>query len=95
MVGRQGIEPRMPEAPDLQSSAVANAAHGPWLERVGGIEPPWPAWKAGAQPMSQTRIEISTVKDRYFLLRFERRKTLRPGSFRVPGLSGTHSVREC
>ena len=29
MVGSQGIEPRMPEADDLQSSAVTNAARYP------------------------------------------------------------------
>ena len=26
------------------------------LERVTGIEPAWPAWKAGALPLSYTRI---------------------------------------
>lgn len=25
-------------------------------EREGGIEPPWPAWKAGALPLSYTRV---------------------------------------
>ena len=29
VVDDQGIEPRMPEAPDLQSSAVTNAARHP------------------------------------------------------------------
>ena len=29
MVGSQGIEPRMPEATDLQSAAVTNAARYP------------------------------------------------------------------
>ena len=27
------------------------------LERVMGIEPTWPAWKAGALPLSYTRNE--------------------------------------
>lgn len=27
------------------------------LERVAGIEPAWPAWKAGALPLSYTRKE--------------------------------------
>ena len=31
------------------------------VERVGGIEPPWPAWKAGALPLSYTRIGLSIV----------------------------------
>ena len=26
------------------------------MERVMGIEPTWPAWKAGALPLSYTRI---------------------------------------
>ncbi len=26
------------------------------MERVTGIEPAWPAWKAGALPLSYTRI---------------------------------------
>ena len=29
------------------------------LERVTGIEPAWPAWKAGALPLSYTRIIAS------------------------------------
>ena len=27
------------------------------MERVTGIEPAWPAWKAGALPLSYTRAE--------------------------------------
>ncbi len=30
MVGDQGIEPRMPEAPDLQSGVVTNATRHPY-----------------------------------------------------------------
>ncbi len=30
------------------------------LERVMGIEPTWPAWKAGALPLSYTRTERNT-----------------------------------
>ena len=26
------------------------------MERVTGIEPAWPAWKAGALPLSYTRV---------------------------------------
>ena len=39
MVGSQGIEPRMPEATDLQSAAVTNAARYPILAVPMGIEP--------------------------------------------------------
>jgi hypothetical protein len=28
------------------------------LERVAGIEPAWPAWKAGTLPLSYTRIAV-------------------------------------
>ena len=27
------------------------------MERVTGIEPAWPAWKAGALPLSYTRMD--------------------------------------
>jgi hypothetical protein len=30
------------------------------MERVAGIEPAWPAWKAGALPLSYTRKIITT-----------------------------------
>src|SRR6267143_130018 len=30
------------------------------LERVMGIEPTWPAWKAGALPLSYTRADRNT-----------------------------------
>lgn len=28
------------------------------MERVAGIEPAWPAWKAGTLPLSYTRKEV-------------------------------------
>ena len=34
---------------------LGNSTTKPKLERVGGVEPPWPAWKAGAQPLCHTR----------------------------------------
>ncbi len=34
------------------------------LERVTGIEPAWPAWKAGALPLSYTRVS-STDRDNH------------------------------
>ena len=30
------------------------------VERVTGIEPAWPAWKAGALPLSYTRASFQT-----------------------------------
>ncbi len=33
------------------------------MERVKGIEPSQPAWKAGALPLSYTRIYIFTLKN--------------------------------
>jgi hypothetical protein len=51
------------------------------MERVTGIEPAWPAWKAGALPLSYTREvvlkpedfvtganDIGSVRGREFLL---------------------------
>ncbi len=32
------------------------------LERVTGIEPAWPAWKAGALPLSYTRVTARGYK---------------------------------
>ena len=34
---------------------VAHKSERKCLERVTGIEPAWPAWKAGALPLSYTR----------------------------------------
>ena len=34
------------------------------MERVEGIEPSWPAWKAGTLPLSYTRIvSVLTTKN--------------------------------
>ena len=41
LVGSLGVEPSMPEASDLQSGAVTNAARYPlFLVDCDGIEPP-------------------------------------------------------
>ena len=32
------------------------------LERVTGIEPAWPAWKAGALPLSYTRTPLARLE---------------------------------
>ena len=40
------------------------------MERVTGIEPAWPAWKAGALPLSYTRKVLageSVLLDTFFL----------------------------
>src|SRR5204863_7495083 len=39
---------------------------GPLGERVTGIEPAWPAWKAGALPLSYTR-EVTRCDPRHYL----------------------------
>ena len=41
--------------PGARESNV-RAKRGPLYERVTGIEPAWPAWKAGALPLSYTRV---------------------------------------
>ena len=40
---------------DFKSPASASFATPAFMERVMGIEPTWPAWKAGALPLSYTR----------------------------------------
>jgi hypothetical protein len=35
------------------------------LERVTGIEPAWPAWKAGALPLSYTRVSLTRLEQVY------------------------------
>lgn len=32
------------------------------MERVTGIEPAWPAWKAGALPLSYTRVTAKAIR---------------------------------
>jgi hypothetical protein len=39
----------------MRTDLVAPWPTGPGRERVTGIEPAWPAWKAGALPLSYTR----------------------------------------
>jgi hypothetical protein len=34
------------------------------MERVVGIEPTWPAWKAGTLPLSYTRVCCSEAADK-------------------------------
>ena len=33
------------------------------MERVGGIEPPWSAWKAEVLPLNYTRIKWWRIRD--------------------------------
>ncbi len=64
MVDGQGLEPRMPEAPDLQSGAVTCSARHP-LERGKGIEPSASAWKAEVLPLYEPRmVHHQIVKER-------------------------------
>jgi hypothetical protein len=41
--------------PDRTTGARPAGVAGFVMERVTGIEPAWPAWKAGALPLSYTR----------------------------------------
>ena len=36
-------------------------------ERVTGIEPAWPAWKAGALPLSYTRVSLTRLEQVYVI----------------------------
>ena len=56
MMGRlMGFEPTRAGATILCLNHLTTAAMLSFLERVKGIEPSQPAWKAGALPLSYTR----------------------------------------
>ena len=48
--------PPPPGARHGRGESAGRAARGLQVERVTGIEPAWPAWKAGALPLSYTRV---------------------------------------
>ena len=69
MVSAQGFEPRTHA---LEGRCSIQLSYGPGIikmERVKGIEPSQPAWKAGTLPLSYTRISfrVSTLKTAYHL----------------------------
>src|SRR5664279_4137587 len=47
-------------APEVgpQASVLAYVTCGFIVERATGIEPAWPAWKAGALPLSYARVPV-------------------------------------
>ena len=58
--------------PLLVRQVLSQLSYGPGIikmERVKGIEPSQPAWKAGTLPLSYTRISfrVSTLKTAYHL----------------------------
>ena len=60
-MGRGGFEPPKQVAADLQSVPFGHSGICPLLQnyvlkkRVMGIEPTYPAWKAGVLPLNYTR----------------------------------------
>ena len=50
----QGFEPRTHA---LEGRCSIQLSYG-YTERVMGIEPTWPAWKAGVLPLNYTRISL-------------------------------------
>ncbi len=58
MVVGDGFEPSKSATADLQSAPFSHSGIPPLniMERVTGIEPVLPAWKAGAQPLCHTRV---------------------------------------
>ena len=58
MVSAQGFEPRTHA---LEGRCSIQLSYAPifLMERVKGIEPSQPAWKAGTLPLSYTRILVS------------------------------------
>ena len=66
MVVGDGFEPSKAVLADLQSAPFGRSGIQPHnffiqrmaLERVTGVEPVYPAWKAGAQPLCHTRKRL-------------------------------------
>ena len=54
MVGPSGLEPPTSRLSGVRSNQLS---YGP-LERVKGIEPSRPAWKAGVLPLNYTRMNV-------------------------------------
>src|ERR1700687_262126 len=48
--------PKTTIAAIIKSDARCLSVHTLWWERVTGVEPASPAWKAGALPLSYTRV---------------------------------------
>ena len=61
MVVGDGFEPSKAVLADLQSAPFSHSGIPPdkYLERVTGVEPVLPAWKAGAQPLCHTRDTLT------------------------------------
>ena len=72
MVAGDGFEPSKASLADLQSAPFDRSGIQPHiynfsigfrqLERVTGVEPVYPAWKAGAQPLCHTRNRSKTYE---------------------------------
>ena len=69
VVSAQGFEPRTHALEGRCSIQLSYAPTFLKVERVKGIEPSQPAWKAGTLPLSYTRISfrVSTLKTAYHL----------------------------
>ena len=69
MVAGDGFEPSKASLADLQSAPFDRSGIQPYIysigcwqmERVTGVEPVYPAWKAGAQPLCHTRNRSKTT----------------------------------
>ena len=90
MVAGGGFEPPKASLADLQSAPFDRSGIQPYIfigcrqmERVTGVEPVYPAWKAGAQPLCHTRnrSKPTSVYDTQFL------------SYGTDGESRTHIPR--
>ena len=56
MVGPSGLEPPTSRLSGVRSNQLS---YGPFfMERVMGIEPTRPAWKAGVLPLNYTRMNL-------------------------------------
>jgi hypothetical protein len=53
----------MCEKPSLNLMNCQQIKSGSHLERAKGIEPSWPAWKAGTLPLSYARVDRTEMQN--------------------------------
>ena len=55
LVPEEGLEPSHTRVRQILSLLRLPFRHSGYMERAKGIEPSWPAWKAGTLPLSYAR----------------------------------------
>ena len=66
-MGLNGLEPSTSRLSGVRSNQLSYRPINIFLERVMGIEPTLPAWKAGVLPLNYTRILVVEAPPRFEL----------------------------